>query len=180
MALLAGFYPAVVLSGYKPILALKGKVLAGLDSARRYCRFSYRSVLVVLQFTIAQMLILLTLVVYNHMQFISDRPLGFNQESVVVAFVPGMSKTEENINRLNNFRERLKTYPEIEDVSYYSSNLQSVNCGRSNMESERITGVSQFVDHNFIKNYELQIIAGEPFKRDANSSHDIIVNQTLL
>ena len=84
VVLLAGFYPAVVLSGFNVIAAIKNRI-----SAQATGGLSLRRTLVVVQFVIAQLLITGTIVVLTQMQYFRTRPMGFDQNAVALLELPG-------------------------------------------------------------------------------------------
>ena len=106
--LLSGYYPALVISRFNPVTALKNK-LSYQDNAR----VSLRKVLVIVQFFIVQVLIICTLVVSGQLSFFRNKSLGFAKDAVINVSLP--EKTPE---KLEAFRNRLQTDPQIKDVSF--------------------------------------------------------------
>lgn len=104
LSMLAGFYPALVLSRFKPISVLKGKVISGSG-------LTLRKSLVIVQFVISSVLIVGTLVVFSQLKFMQSKKLGLDKESVVLI----RSNRDLNPN-LPAFIQKLKTLPGIEEA----------------------------------------------------------------
>lgn len=103
VGLISGSYPAMVLAGFRPAEVLKGRLSAGVGSA------VFRSVLVVVQFAISIVLIITTAVVYNQLDYISNKKLGFDQEHIIaipLSFDPVLQTAER-------LKERLIEHPDI-------------------------------------------------------------------
>ncbi|MEO6541186.1 MAG: ABC transporter permease, partial [Ferruginibacter sp.] len=105
VTLLSGLYPAVVLSGFNPITALKSKITNKMVGG-----ISLRRALVVLQFGIAQILIIGTLIVVNQMDFFRNASLGFDKAAIVNVAIPGDSISKTKMERLQN---QLQQNPDI-------------------------------------------------------------------
>ena len=105
---LAGFYPAIILSGFDPLVVLKNKMSAQGSSGA-----SVRKVLVVFQFIIAQVLIMGTLIISNQMGFLKQKPLGFDKEAIITVPLP-----ENNSALLESLKTRLVTKAGIQNVSF--------------------------------------------------------------
>src|SRR6185295_6747390 len=78
VGVLAGSYPALFLSGFKPIVVLKGSSNSGLKKR------NLRNVLVVFQFATSIMLIVGTIIVYSQLRYIQTKKLGYNKEQVLI------------------------------------------------------------------------------------------------
>ena len=113
VTLLAGFYPALVLSAFNPINALKSKFTAKSTKS-----ISLRKGLVVFQFIIAQTLIIGTLIIVKQMTFFNNQSLGFDKDAVVNVPVPTDSISN---TKLNYLKQQLQTINGIRAVSFNST-----------------------------------------------------------
>ncbi|HTF18779.1 MAG TPA: FtsX-like permease family protein [Chryseolinea sp.] len=106
--LLSGFYPAAVLSGYNPVAVLKNKMSVQGSSGA-----GVRKALVVFQFTIAQILIIGTMIVANQMDYFMSKPLGFKTDAIVNISIPDNKKES-----LESMRTKVEALPGIERLSF--------------------------------------------------------------
>ncbi len=167
---LAGFYPALVLSRYNPVDAIKNSTL----TLQKGKGLSLRRGLVVLQFLISQTLIIGTLVVVFQMDFMKSQPVGFQKDNILTFPIPDNKK--ENLDLL---RSRLASMSAVEGASFY---IASPGGARSNnrgsvryREAEGSFRVNRKnVDGKYAQVFDLQILAGEFFKDDSPSDHAVI------
>ncbi len=174
---LAGFYPALVLSGFNPIEALKNKIKAGRSS-----RISLRRVLVVTQFSIAQFLVIGTLVLIYQMNYFKNKSLGFNKDAVITVPFPGDSISRTKINA---FKDQLLQQPGIKDVSaslYSPSDNSAWHSDFKFNNSPKQTDFAaslKWADAEYFRLYDIQFVAGGPYK-NTDTISGYVVNETLI
>src|SRR5512133_511631 len=175
IGVLAGFYPALILSSFRPVTMLSGKIAAGSKSGM------IRSILVIFQFTISIILILGTITVYNQMNYISNFKLGYNKDQVVMVDAGSIS-----INQARSYRDEVLKDPAVESATI-SGYLPVSNTNRSNTTfwkkgdhspNASVNMQTWPVDHDYIKTLGMEIVAGRDFSKDFPSdSTGIILNE---
>ena len=177
VSVLAGFYPALVLSGFQPILALKNKVTGRTSSGG----LSLRRGLIVFQFVVSQVLIIGTLVVARQLDYFRTQPLGFAKEAIVTVSVP-----RAEASRLQTFRNQLGQLPGVERVSLglFSPSSESNWFGGYNFPgSGTTTGMPIMMrpaDPGYIRTYGLTLLAGRDLRDTDSLGNAVIANETLL
>jgi len=174
--LLAGLYPSFVLSKFNPITALKNKMVSA--SVRGV---SLRRGLVIMQFTISQILIIATAVAVSQMNFISKADLGLNKEGVLVLTGNGDSVIR---SKQTAFKQQLLQIPGIQSVSFNSDAPSSENTWSSNFAynhqpDEKFQVTMKFADADYIKTFGVHLIAGRS-TAESDTMREAIVNETLL
>ncbi|QNK64521.1 ABC transporter permease [Pedobacter sp. PAMC26386] len=176
--LIAGSYPAFYLSSFEPVKVLKGFSTAGSSS------LSVRKVLVVFQFVFAACLIIYTAVIYQQLNYIKDKPVGYNKIGLVEIPLQGNLAGKEKLALL---KERLLKTGAVTQVTYFSS---SINQGGNNTFDMRWPGKSAKEDVlfnnrdagvDFAKTIGSDIVAGRDFSdRFTADSASIVVNQAAI
>lgn len=164
--LLSGLYPAVVLSKFKPVEVLKGKMANASEGT------FLRKGLVVLQFTASLFLLIGSLVVYQQIQFMRDQSLGIDIDRTLVIRPPLATDSTFTSQKLA-LKESLLQYPAIKNVAVSSivpGEGPGDNAGGIRLLTQDDSEQKQYrfirVDYDFIDLYNAQLIAGRGFSRD--------------
>lgn len=176
VTILSGVYPAMILSGYKPVLALKSKITAANVGG-----ISLRRILVVTQFAISQILIIGTIVAVSQMNFVRNADLGFNKEAVLMIPTFGDSN---NLSRMKPLKQQLLQNPDVLSVSFASDEASSDNNSASNFafdhkDDEDFALFIKNGDEDYIKTFGLHLIAGKDYAA-GDTLKEMVVNETLL
>jgi predicted permease len=177
VTLLSGIYPAIILSGFNPITALKSKITAKMIGG-----ISLRRALVILQFAIAQILIIGMFVVVSQMNYFRNASLGFDKDNIINVPVPGDSVSRTKIDYVRN---QLLANPNIKNVSFSFRAPSSGGGWNSNFKynhSDKNTDFNanlKWADADYFKTYNLQFIAGRPYYPN-DSAREFVVNETLV
>ncbi|MFC0185818.1 ABC transporter permease [Pseudarcicella hirudinis] len=171
----SGFYPALVLAGFNPVTALKGKV-----STQNVGGVSIRKSLVVAQFVISQILIISTIVISTQMDFFQNTNLGFKHDAVVVLSVP----TQDNI-KLATMKSRISELSAVKNFCYESgapasgSNNQTSFTFDNREKAEPYQVNVKAVDEDFIKTYKIPLVCGRNITH-SDTLRDVIINEVLV
>lgn len=177
VTLLGGFYPALVLSGFEPVKALKNTITSSTVGG-----VSLRKALVVSQFVIAQALIIGTLVTISQMNFLRNMDLGFKPELIYV--IQGIGSDSSSQQRLESFKNDLKALPAVTSVSFSSDVPSSGNNWASNFafnstEDAPFNTYMKIVDADYFETYGLDIVAGRALQ-PSDTTREYLVNELLL
>jgi len=166
--ILAGFYPAMVLSGYKPVETLYSKFnLAG----KNYLQKS----LVVLQFALASFLIIGTFTIYAQFNFLTRTDLGYDDSNIVVVKKDHIQHSEAAL-----FKTELLKNPNIVDVAAKNGG-QWITGARLGNESD-ISFNYETIDESYIPELKIPLVKGRNFSKDypADSNNSVIVNESFV
>ncbi len=174
VGVLAGSYPAFLLSSFSPIESLKGKLRVGKHGA------FFRKALVVFQFGISVLLIISVTIVMNQMHYVRTVDMGFDKEQSMIVRLDNNAIWDKKIE----FKKELQRNPAVAGVSlmsgepggfhdFYSFQVQGRPEAKFMMNTE-------FADFEFPKTLGLKILAGRNFSPDfpTDSTRAVIVNRT--
>ncbi len=158
----AGFYPGIILSGFKPMEALKG------EQVQTEGKISVRKVLVVFQFTISIVLVLGSVVIYQQLMHVSDKDLGFKYDELLYVEVPsGITTGAKGLTaKYDALQDRIRQLSSVSGVTS-SEDRPGVFIGGDMMvpegrtEAEPISLSVMWVDEHFFETFDIPLTQGE-------------------
>jgi putative ABC transport system permease protein len=178
IGILAGLYPAFFISSYSPIGIMRGN----LKTSRK--GVGLRNTLVVFQFTISIALISATLLIYNQMDYLLNKPLGFEKDQIVVienGFSINNDPNTPNWERFETFKNEIVSLPNVSGAGYTSSLPGDVLQGfivrvPGYGEKESLVTRMISVDNDFLSNMNMEILEGRSFSENYNDSLSMVIN----
>jgi len=177
VVLLSGIYPALVVSGFKPALALKNKITAASVGG-----IPLRRALVVLQFSISQLLIIGTVIAVKQMNFVNNADLGFDKTAVLV--IPGYTDSI-SLRRIATFKQQVLQTPGVLAATFASDVPSSDNNSSTNFNfdhTKKDPGFDLFMkigDVDYFKTFGLRFVAGKGYDA-SDTARQVVVNETLV
>jgi putative ABC transport system permease protein len=177
VGLLAGIYPAFYLSAFKPVDVLKGKISRGSKNS------TTRSSLVVFQFTTSIVLIIATFVIYQQVQYILNKKVGFNKDQVLL--IQGTNTLDTQIKTFKNELLQLSQVKSATVSGYLPIKGTRRNGngfwkeGRNKIDTS-VGGQMWIIDHDYLKTMGIKLIDGRNFSIDMpTDTASIIINQSM-
>jgi putative ABC transport system permease protein len=173
--IISGIYPALFLSSFQPVTALKN------TTAKSSKGGLFRKYLIIIQFTASIVLIISTTVVFKQMNFIRSKDLGFNREQIVT-----IRTSLELRRKYNTIKQELLNHRRIKHVTAASSIPLRINNnnpvyweGRTSERSEQMNFAC--VDYDYFETFDMKMIHGRSFSQDFPTDRgNYIINETAL
>jgi predicted permease len=176
--LIAGSYPALYLSGFNPISMLKGQLPTSAGE------IWVRKGLVVFQFALSIILIVAVLVVYQQMEFVQNRNLGYNQDNLL--YINKEGKLGDK-NTMQTFLEEVKNIPGVVNASSLGHTLTGHNGGTYGLQwegkdpNDKTEFENVAVNYGVIEMLGIEMAAGRTFSREYGAdSAKIIFNESAI
>lgn len=178
IGLLSGSYPAFYLTSFKPVNVLKGGILKNSISSSMI-----RNGLVVFQFSVATILIISTIIIYQQLRFTQTKDLGLDKENVAV-----LTNAQKLGKNQEAFRQELLRLPEVLNASistsiptrnYFADFYNLEESPKDKQTQKDITLSSYTVDYDFVPTLKIKLLQGRNFSKDFPSdSAAVILNET--
>ena len=176
ITLCAGFYPSLVISRFNPLTALRNKL-----STEALGGISLRKVLVVVQFTVTQILVVGTFIVVKQMDFFRNVDMGFDREAIITARLPDPMKAE-------HVAAQLRSQSSVSNVSFSFTipsgmrrNRSYQDIGKPEASSMHDYHVFEYssIDNNYLDLYGISLLAGRNLSMQ-DSVGNILINEKLV
>jgi putative ABC transport system permease protein len=177
IALIAGMYPAIILSGFNPVEVLKGKMNlkdnAGL----------LRKGLIIGQFTASIVMIICTMIIGDQVKYLQNKDLGYNKDQVII--VPTNKNRADGYALAQLYKNELLKNPQVQSVSASTFSFAEsswVTLGYSDAKKQFHSFQYNEIDASFIDAMQIPVLQGRSFSSSntADSNNSVMVNETFL
>lgn len=179
ITLIAGGYPALAVSKFNIIEILKGKINKNNRSG------GLRSSLIIVQFSIAVLLISSTLIIWQQINYLRNKPLGFDEAQVIS--IP-VGKEVQGTKMLEFMRNKLSNYSQIKSITAADINIgkgKDNSTARSNygfqLDGKTYITNGLNIDYDYVKTLGLTLINGRDFSREfpSDNTQSIVINESM-
>jgi putative ABC transport system permease protein len=177
--ILSGFYPAIILSSFKPVAVLKGKVMRSSQGS------VLRKSLVVFQFVASVVLICGSVIVYQQLNFMKNQKLGVDINQTLVIKAPGVADSTF-VDKLKSFKAEVLQISGVKAITsstnvpgdeiFWASGIRRLTGG----PESSISGYTIGIDEAYISAFDLSLVAGRSFDQaHTNERESIILNRAM-
>jgi len=174
IGILAGIYPALLLSSFSPIESLKGKLRVGKNGA------FFRKALVVFQFSISVLLIICITIITSQLSYVKNKDLGFNKEQTLLVKIDNNEFWKQRVW----FKNALQNEPSVTNVSLMSGEpggFHDIHTFESEAKpNDKLLFNTEFSDFEFAKTLGIKVIAGRDFSPQfpSDSTQAVLLNRS--
>jgi putative ABC transport system permease protein len=177
IALIAGVYPAIILSGFNPVEVLKGKL-----SLKNNTGF-FRKALIVGQFAASIVMIICTMIIGEQVNYLQNKDLGYNKDHIII--VPTNKKRADGYALAQLYKNELLKYPQVQSVSASTFSFEETpwaNLGYTDKNKQYHSFQYNEIDASFIQTMQIPILMGRSFQpnNSADTNNSIIVNEAFV
>ncbi|MEP6927043.1 MAG: ABC transporter permease [Ginsengibacter sp.] len=177
IALIAGVYPAIILSGFNPVEVLKGKLNLKNNAGL------FRKGLIVGQFVASIVMIICTMIISEQMNYLHNKNLGYNKDQVII--VPTNKKRAEGFPLSQLYKNELSKHPQVLDVSASTFSFAETpwaTLGYADDKKQYHSFQYNEIDSRFINAMQISILQGRNFSPEntADTNNSILVNEAFV
>jgi putative ABC transport system permease protein len=176
VSFLAGLYPALVMSGFSPALAIKNRV-----STANAGGVGLRKTLVVVQFAITAILIVSTLIIIKQMSYIRDKSLGFDTKAIAIIDIP---RDSVSLLKFETIKNQILAKKGVKSVSFNSASPSSNSNNETSFTYNSSKSVDfqvnvKLADDKYFDTFGLTLVAGRLLAK-SDTIKEFVINETLL
>lgn len=181
-SLIAGLYPALLLSSFPPVTVLNKSKFSQTTAGS-----FLKKILVIFQFAASVVLIIVTLTVYKQIGYMTTRDLGMNIDHMVGIVLPSVPLDQESTKNLDSLKTELLRYPAVDKVTTSFTipglpTLYQLLTWKENTDFKKGKILSiTFIDDDFLPTYQIKLLTGRNFSKEyGTDKQSVILNEAAM